>query len=53
VSLPIIAGAALTGLGAFIAGIVMSALGAVVVLRSVSYNSQKQSVMKSHNGGVP
>jgi hypothetical protein len=37
-SLPII-GAVLTGLGAFLGGIVVSA---IVVLRSVSYNSQSR-----------
>jgi hypothetical protein len=41
-SLPIVTGVVLIGLGAFVGGIVTSGLGALIVLRSVSNNSQSR-----------
>jgi hypothetical protein len=41
-SLPIITGVVLTGLGAFIGGLVMSGVGVLMVLRSVGYNAQSR-----------
>ncbi len=42
-SFPIIAGVVLTGLGAFFGGMVVSAWGALYVLRNVSYHSRSRS----------
>lgn len=42
-SLPIVTGVVLIGLGAFIGGIVLSGVGALVVLRSVSYDGQRRT----------
>ena len=39
-STPIITGVVLTGLGAFISGLVVAGLGVRIVLKQVSYNSQ-------------
>lgn len=39
-SLPIITGVVLTGLGAFLGGIVTTGLGVLIVFRSISYHSQ-------------
>jgi hypothetical protein len=42
-SFPIIAGVVLTGLGAFLGGMVVSAWGALLVLRNVSHHSSRLS----------
>jgi len=39
-STPIITGVVLTGLGAFIGGLVVAGLGVLIVLKQVNYNSQ-------------
>jgi len=41
-SLPVIAGVVLTGLGAFLGGMVVSALGAFIMLRNVSSHSPRR-----------
>ena len=51
-SLPIITGVVLTSLGSFLAGMVVTGLGVLVLFRNVSYNSQNGVVVQSHNGGV-
>jgi hypothetical protein len=39
---PIITGVVLTGLGAFVGGLVVIGLGVLFVLKHVSYNSQRR-----------